>query len=162
MIGKFLSHRRTEVVISTKVGYGIPGFADWTYDCVLAGVRQAMQLMKADYLDIVHLHSCPAEVLLQGAAGDALQRSVEQGIVRVAAYSGENEHLDIALESSRFRGLQYSINICDQRVLDGLLPRAKDRGMGMIAKRPVAKRHGAMRSVRWDATLRNTGNAGKR
>jgi aryl-alcohol dehydrogenase-like predicted oxidoreductase len=137
-IGKFLSHRRTEVVISTKVGYGIPGFADWTYDCVLAGVRQAMQLMKTDYLDIVHLHSCPAEVLRQGAVGDALQRSVEQGTVRVAAYSGENEHLHVALESGRFRSLQCSINICDQRVLDGLLPRAKERGMGMIAKRPVA------------------------
>jgi aryl-alcohol dehydrogenase-like predicted oxidoreductase len=137
-IGKYLSHRRGEVVISTKVGYGVQGFADWTYDCVLAGVRQAMQLMKTDYLDIVHLHSCPADVLREGAVSDALQKSVEQGFVRVAAYSGENEHLQFALDSNRFRSLQCSINICDQRVLDGLLPRAKDRGMGIIAKRPVA------------------------
>jgi aryl-alcohol dehydrogenase-like predicted oxidoreductase len=137
-IGRYLSHRRTEVVISTKVGYGIAGFADWTYDCVQAGVRQAMRLMKTDYLDIVHLHSCPVEVLRQGAVSDALQHSVEQGFVLVAAYSGENEHLQFALESDRFRSLQCSINICDQRVLDGLLPRAKERGMGIIAKRPVA------------------------
>ncbi|MCX6132786.1 MAG: aldo/keto reductase [Ignavibacteriales bacterium] len=137
-IGKYLSHRRAEVVISTKVGYGIPGFSDWTYDCVLAGVRQAMQLMKTDYLDIVHLHSCPVEVLRQGDVIDALQRTVEQGSVRIAAYSGENEHLHFALDSDRFRSLQCSINICDQRVLDAMLPAAKKRGMGIIAKRPVA------------------------
>jgi aryl-alcohol dehydrogenase-like predicted oxidoreductase len=137
-IGKFLAHRRSEVVISTKVGYSIPGFADWTYDCILAGVRQAMKLMKTDYLDIVHLHSCPADVLRQGEVIDALQRTVEQGTVRIAAYSGENENLHCALESDRFRSLQCSINICDQRVLDELLPTAKQRGMGIIAKRPVA------------------------
>ena len=137
-IGAYLSHRRTEVIISTKVGYGIEGLADWTYDCILAGVHQALRLMKTDYLDIVHLHSCPVEILRQGAVTDALQQSVEQGIVRVAAYSGENEHLNFALESNRFRSLQCSINICDQRTLDGLLQRAKERGMGIIAKRPVA------------------------
>jgi aryl-alcohol dehydrogenase-like predicted oxidoreductase len=137
-IGKYLSHRRGEVILSTKVGYGIEGLADWTYDCVLAGVRRARQLMKTDYLDIVHLHSCPVEVLRQGAVVDALLQSVEEGFVRVAAYSGENEHLLFALESSRFRSLQCSINICDQRTLDGPLPRAKERGMGIIAKRPVA------------------------
>ena len=126
------------MIISTKVEYGIEGLADWTYDCILAGVRQAMRLMKTDYLDIVHLHSCPVEILRQGAVTDALQQSVEQGIVRVAAYSGENEHLHFALDSNRFRSLQCSINVCDQRVLDELLPRAKDRVMGIIAKRPIA------------------------
>ena len=137
-IGKYLSHRRKDIVLSTKVGYGIPGYNDWTYDCVLAGVREAMQKMRTDYLDIVHLHSCPAAVLERGEVVDALQRSVEQGIVRVAAYSGENEHLRFALDADRFRSLQCSINICDQRSIDWMLPMAKQRGMGIIAKRPVA------------------------
>ncbi len=137
-IGRYLSHRRAEVVLSTKVGYGVEGLADWTYECVTAGVRQAMQLMNTDYLDIVHLHSCPVEVLQRGAVVDALQQSVEQGFVRAAAYSGENEHFLFALNSGRFRSIQCSINICDQRVLDGPLSRAKEHGMGIIAKRPVA------------------------
>lgn len=137
-IGKYLSHRRKDLIFSTKVGYGIPGVQDWTYDCVVAGVREAMQLMQTDYLDIVHLHSCPAETLRQGAVIDALQHMVEQGSVRVGAYSGENEHLALAIDSGRFRSLQCSINVCDQRVLDGSLPRAKQHGLGVIAKRPVA------------------------
>jgi aryl-alcohol dehydrogenase-like predicted oxidoreductase len=34
-IGRHLAHRRPEFLLSTKVGYGIPGVADWTYDCIL-------------------------------------------------------------------------------------------------------------------------------
>ena len=30
-IGKYLSRRRSEFVLSTKVGYGIDGFENWTY-----------------------------------------------------------------------------------------------------------------------------------
>ena len=37
-IGRHLSARRDEYVLSTKVGYGIDGVPDWTYDCVMAGV----------------------------------------------------------------------------------------------------------------------------
>ena len=128
----------TDLVLSTKVGYGIPGMQDWTYECVVAGVQEAMQRMKTDYIDIVHLHSCPVETLRQSDVIDALQRMVEQGSVRVGAYSGENEHLGFAIESKRFRSIQCSINICDQRVLDGSLPEAKQQGLGVIAKRPVA------------------------
>src|SRR5262244_1850636 len=40
-IGKHISHRRHEFVLSTKVGYGIPGYSDWTYDCIKAGVDEA-------------------------------------------------------------------------------------------------------------------------
>ena len=37
-IGRHLAHRRHQFVLSTKVGYGIPGHQDWTYGCVAAGV----------------------------------------------------------------------------------------------------------------------------
>jgi len=137
-VGKYLSHRRKDLVFSTKVGYGMPGTQDWTYDCVVAGVREAMRLMRSDYLDIVHLHSCPSEVLRRGEVIDALHTMVEQGSVRVAAYSGENEHLAFAIDSRRFSSIQCSINICDQRILDDSLPRAKQHGLGVIAKRPAA------------------------
>src|SRR5512137_1693273 len=40
-IGRHLAARREEFVLSTKVGYGVPGLADWTYDCVVAGVDAA-------------------------------------------------------------------------------------------------------------------------
>jgi aryl-alcohol dehydrogenase-like predicted oxidoreductase len=137
-IGKFISHRRSEFVLSTKVGYGIPGFNDWTYDCIIAGVDEALRLMKTDYIDIVHLHSCQIGTLQYGGIIDALSKTVEAGKVRVAAYSGENQELEFAVRSGRFGCIQTSVNITDQRGIDNILQEAKSKGMGVISKRPLA------------------------
>ena len=137
-IGKYISHRRNEFVLSTKVGYGIPGYNDWSYDCILAGVEEALRIMKTDYIDIVHLHSCPLGTLEYGEVINALNKTVEVGKVRVAAYSGENEALKFAVDSGAFGSIQTSINITDQRNLDTILPAAKEKGIGVIAKRPLA------------------------
>lgn len=137
-IGKCLSNRRSEFVLSTKVGYGIPGYRDWTPECVVTGVHQALRLLKTDRIDIVHLHSCSKEALMHPGLIDALLAMVDQGLIGVAAYSGENEDLAYAVDTGRFRSIQCSINICDQRTIDHPLPGAKERGMGVLAKRPVA------------------------
>ncbi len=137
-IGRHLSHRREEIVISTKVGYSIPGYEDWTGPIITAGVDAALERLQTDYIDIVHLHSCPVEVLARGEVVEALQRTVEAGKVRVAAYSGDNEPLRYAIESGRFRSIETSINVADQRVIDEGLAMARERGLGVIAKRPLA------------------------
>jgi len=89
-IGKYLSHRRKDFVLSTKVGYGVIGFENWTYECVRAGIDEALRLLRTDYIDIVHLHSCPIGTLQWGEPLRALEESVHDGKIRVAAYSGEN------------------------------------------------------------------------
>lgn len=137
-IGRHLAHRRGELVLSTKVGYGISGQEDWTYDCVRAGVEAALGRLRTDRIDIVHLHSCPLDVLEAGGPLRALEDAVAAGKVRVAAYSGENEALEWAVDSGRFGSVQCSVNLCDQRVIDGALARARQRGLGVIAKRPLA------------------------
>lgn len=136
-IGRHLSWRRKDFILSTKVGYGIAGYQDWTYDCIVAGVRRAMQTMRTDYIDIVHLHSCPKETLEHGAVTDALLHMVQEGAVRVAAYSGENDALQFAQQSGRFSGLMSSINIFDQQSIDAVVEPASKRGVGYIAKRPI-------------------------
>jgi aryl-alcohol dehydrogenase-like predicted oxidoreductase len=136
-IGKYLKPRRNEIVLSTKVGYGIPGYQDWTPACIEAGVDYALKLFQTDRIDIVHLHSCPLPVLMQEGLIDALNRAVAKGKIRVAAYSGDNAPFDWALQSEQFQSLQSSINICDQRVIDQL-PIAQEKGIGIIAKRSLA------------------------
>ncbi len=137
-IGRHLSHRRHQFVLSTKVGYGIPGHKDWTYGCVSAGIDAALKRLRTDHLDIVHLHSCPLTTLRHGDVIRALHKARDQGKLRVAAYSGENEALQWAIESGHFGGVQCSVNPFDQRCLEQALPMAQDRGIGVIAKRPLA------------------------
>lgn len=137
-IGKYLSYRRKEIILSTKVGYGISGVTDWRYDSIIVGIDEALKKLRTDYIDIVHLHSCSLEVLQRGEVIDALMKSLENGKIRVAAYSGENEALEFAESSGKFGSLQFSINLFDQRSIDKILPLTKEKNIGVIAKRPIA------------------------
>jgi aryl-alcohol dehydrogenase-like predicted oxidoreductase len=137
-IGRHIAHRRSEYVLSTKVGYGIPGFDDWTYDCIVAGVEAACQRMRTDVIDIVHLHSCPLHVLQQGDVVRALEDCQASGKLRVAAYSGDNAELRWAIDSGHFGSVQASISMVDQFNLAQHLPQAQARQIGVIAKRPLA------------------------
>lgn len=136
-IGRHLAHRRDEYVLSTKVGYGVEGVADWTYDCVVAGVDAARERLRTDVIDIVHLHSCGLEVLETGEVADALGDCAARGKLRVAAYSGDGAALRYAIMSGAFGSVQASVNLCDQQGLP-LLVEAHACGLGAIAKRPLA------------------------
>lgn len=137
-IGRHLSWRRRDFLLSTKVGYGIPGFEDWTYDCIVAGVDAALGRMQCEHIDIVHLHSCPQRVLAQGDVTLALERCRDAGKLGVVAYAGDNEELDFAIDCRQFAAVQTSVSICDQVNFVRRLHALKANGMGVIAKRPLA------------------------
>ena len=137
-IGKFLSHRRNEFILSTKVGYDVEMQPDWSYEAVTGGIEQALKLMKTDYIDIAHLHSCSLDILERGDVIRGLEEGKQAGKVRFIAYSGENEALEFAIRSDRFDSVQASVNICDQKILENHMPGIREKGLGMIAKRPLA------------------------
>lgn len=135
-IGQYLSGRRDQFVLSTKLGYGVDGIADWTGPCITAGVEQALRKLKTDRIDIAHLHSCPARTLDRGDVIDALEKAKQAGKIIAIAYSGDNEDLTYAINMNRFDGFMASLNICDQQVLKEQLTAMQ--GKGLIAKRPTA------------------------
>src|SRR5262245_45771224 len=53
-IGRHLGARRRQAVISTKLGYGVPGVPDWTGPCITAGVEQALRVLRTEVIDIAH------------------------------------------------------------------------------------------------------------
>jgi len=137
-IGTHLSYRRSEIVISTKVGYGVAGVPDWTYKSIEQGIDEALRKLRTHYIDIVHLHSCSVDILKHEDVIKALVKARTDGKIRTAAYSGENEALGYAANRNEFGSLQCSINLFDQRNIDQILPIIKEKKMGMIAKRPIA------------------------
>jgi aryl-alcohol dehydrogenase-like predicted oxidoreductase len=136
-IGRHLGRHRTEVVLSTKVGYGIDGLADWTGPCVAAGIDEALRRLRTDHLDIAHLHSCPLETLRRGDVLAALLDAVVAGKVGIAAYSGEGEALAWAVASGAFGAVQSSVNLCDRTSLASVIPAALGRGVAVLAKRTL-------------------------
>jgi aryl-alcohol dehydrogenase-like predicted oxidoreductase len=135
-IGRHLAHRRDEFVLSTKLGYGVDGIPDWTHACVIAGVDAARERLRADVIDIVHLHSCGLELLEAGEVARALADCAAAGKLRVAAYSGDGAALRHAVLTGEFGAVQASLNLCDQQALR-VLVEAGACGLGTIAKRPL-------------------------
>lgn len=134
-LGRVLFGRRHQFVLSTKVGYAVPNVPDWTADAVRLGIDRALGVLRTDHLDIVHLHSCPHDVLERGDVARALFDAVDAGKVRVAAYSGDGHALYVAVEMG-FGGIQASLSLVDRNNAP-TLRMARERGIGVVAKRAL-------------------------
>jgi len=137
-IGRYLAHRRDEFILSTKVGYGVQGCPDWTFECVRQGVDEARGRLRTDVIDIVHLHSCPHQILADTGVVDALGEARAAGSVRAIAYSGDGADLDWAVRSGRFDSVQMSYNICDRSNLDASFAEPAVTPPAVLAKRVLA------------------------
>lgn len=137
-VGRVLAGRRTRVVLSTKVGYGIPGVPDWTGEAVRLGIERARRILRTEHLDVVSLHSCPAAILERDDILRALGDARASGAIGQAGYSGENEDLDRALHTGAFQVVQISVSPWDQGSLELRADRLIAERIGVLAKRPLA------------------------
>ena len=139
LIGQAVGDRRSEFFLFTKTGHAAGVEApDWSPELIEKGIERSLKRLKTDCLDLVQLHSCNKEHLKQGDVIAALQKARAAGKTRFLGYSGENEAALYAVECGAFDTLQTSVNVADQRGIGMILPRAVEKGMGVIAKRPVA------------------------
>jgi len=140
-IGNAVSNRRDEFYLFTKCGHitdsGGRGNA-WSKADVLRSIERSLQRLKTDRLDVVHLHSCSLDELKKGECIEGLEQAKKEGKTRYIGYSGDSQAAKYAIESGRFDSLQTSVNIADQECIDLTLPLAKEKGVGVVAKRPIA------------------------
>lgn len=148
-IGKFISHRRDEFCLFTKCGHSA-GFdlPDWDPRLLEQSIDRSLQRLKTPYVDLIQLHSCSEELLRQGDVIEVLRRARDAGKTRYIGYSGDGHAALYAVTCGAFDTLQTSVNIADQEVIDLVVPAAIERGIGIIAKRPLA-------NVAWTLTDEN-------
>ena len=140
LVGRTVASRRDEYFLATKAGHVTGGYEgqEWTYKTVADSVDRSLVRMCTDHVDLVQLHSCGVDVLERGDVIRALQEARQAGKTRFIGYSGDNEAALWAVRSGLFDTLQTSFNLADQRARRELFPEARARGMGIIAKRPIA------------------------
>jgi aryl-alcohol dehydrogenase-like predicted oxidoreductase len=139
LIGQAIGARRRDYYLFTKGGHaGGWGRASWRPASLLSGIERSLRRLVTDHLDLVQLHSCSLAELRRGDAIEGLERARERGWVRYIGYSGDGEAARYAVECGRFDTLQTSVSIADQEAIDLTLPLARERQMGVIAKRPLA------------------------
>jgi len=138
-IGNAISKRRTEFFLFTKCGHprGI-GTEDWSGNSISESIERSLRRLRTDRIDLIQLHGCSEAVLKKGEAISALEKARERGWVRYLGYSGDGRPARFAVECDAFDALQTSINIADQEAISQIVPLARTRNIGLIAKRPLA------------------------
>ena len=143
LIGRAVASRRSDYFLFTKCGHNVgdelPDYPDWDPRLLEASIERSLRRLRTDHVDLLQLHSCSLDVLRKGDVIKVLEKAKREGKTRYIGYSGDNEDARYAIHTGAFDTLQTSVSIADQQEIDFTLPAARERGMGIIAKRPIAE-----------------------
>jgi len=139
-IAEAIGHRRDEFVLMSKCGHvcgELTGEA-FSPDLIEQSIDRSLKRLKTDRIDVMMLHSCDLDTLKRGEVIEALAKAREKGKIRFAGYSGDNDAAAYAAAHDDIAVVETSVNICDQRNIDTVLPACQQHDVGVIAKRPLA------------------------
>ncbi|HWO74028.1 MAG TPA: aldo/keto reductase [Dehalococcoidia bacterium] len=142
LIGKYISHRRSEYYLASKCGCvpgGQQGEHVHTAENIRRGVENSLRLLKTDYLDLVQFHRSltKEEFEREGALQEALKLK-EEGKVRFIGVSGTLPNLIEQIEMGVFDAFQIPYSAL-QREHEEVIQRAADAGAGTIIRGGVAR-----------------------
>lgn len=138
-LGRF-RESHSDIIIATKLGRRGGLYPDgYTEESVRAATRQSMERLGVNRIDLTQLHCVPTEVLHEGKVFDWLRSQREDGLI--AAFGASVETVEdglICLEQEGITSLQVIFNVFRQKLAHELLPMARERGVGVIARVPLA------------------------
>ncbi|MDO9379223.1 MAG: aldo/keto reductase [Nocardioidaceae bacterium] len=141
VIGRFLAeHPGHGITVATKMGRRAPQEAgEFTLENFRAWTDRSRRNLGVDRLDLVQLHCPPSSVLEDDAVYDALDTLVADDAI--AAYGVSVETCAEALDAIARPGtatVQIILNAFRLKPLDEVLPAAREAGVGIIARVPLA------------------------
>ena len=141
LIGRYLADRpEADVFVATKMGRRVPQEPEnYSTQNFRAWNDRSRANLGIDTLDLVQLHCPPTAVYSIDRVFDDLDQLVEEGRIRHYGVSVErvDEALD-AMERPNLATVQIIINAFRLKPLETVLPVALDRGIGIIARVPLA------------------------
>jgi aryl-alcohol dehydrogenase-like predicted oxidoreductase len=135
-----LHARHPEVFVATKMGRRVkqlPG--NYNREAFRAWTARSREKLGVERIELVQLHCPPDEVYEDDACFDALDELVHDG--HIAAYGVSVETCAQALRAiarPRVATVQIILNCLRLKPLEQVLPAAKDAGVGVIARVPLA------------------------
>lgn len=138
LLGHALRGRRQDVVLATKIGCFGPGGQILEGKALRqqmeASLATSLRLLRTDWVDLLMLHSAPVDLLQQGEAVQILKEFQARGVARaIGASTYGVQAAELAIDVG-VNALQVAFNILDQRLADGVLPKAKANGVGIIVR----------------------------
>lgn len=142
LIGRFLRERPADpLFVATKVGrFPEPGWpGNFGRDAVRAHTEASLRRLGVDALDVTQLHCIPTDELRRGDVFDFLRELQAEGKIRRFGASVESmEEADLCLAQPGLSSLQIIFNVLRQKPVDTLFAAAKERGVALIVRLPLA------------------------
>ncbi len=141
LIGEYLRVRPDlDVLVATKMGRRAEQDpANFTLDNFRAWTDRSRANLGVDTLDLVQLHCPPTPVFSSDEVFEALDLLVQEGVM--ASYGVSVETVDEAMTAiarPNVASVQIIFNAFRLKPLDEVLPAAKEAGVGIIARVPLA------------------------
>jgi aryl-alcohol dehydrogenase-like predicted oxidoreductase len=112
---------------------------DFSSKHLRAALEGSLRRLRTDYLDLFQLHSPPLEVVERGEWLPVLQELKRQGKVRYFGIAVDDIEAGLAaLRYPEVSSVQFTLNLLEPGGASALFPRAKERGVGGIARECLA------------------------
>ncbi len=139
--GELLSrHPGSNLLVATKMGRRVDQVPEnYNRDNFLAWNDRSREKLGVDTIDLVQLHCPPTEVYADDAVFEALDEMVGEG--RIGAYGVSVETCEqalMAIARANVASVQIILNCFRMKPLDEVLPAAREAGVGIIARVPLA------------------------
>ena len=140
LIGRFFKTSSTPIVVATKIGREADLYPNlYRRETMRKSLQRSAKRLGVDALDLVQLHCIPTSVLRDGEVFDWLRDFQNEGLIRHFGASVESvEEGLICLRQEGLLSLQVIFNPFRMKLEDELLPQAKERGVGIIVRLPLA------------------------
>ena len=141
LIGQFLRERPGErYVVATKMGRRVPQLVEnYTPEAFRSWLARSHENLGLERIDLVQLHCPPTDLYERAEVYAALDELVAEGLI--AHYGVSVEKVAEALRAIDHPGVssvQIIVNIVRQRPTEGFLAEARRRGVGVLARVPLA------------------------
>jgi aryl-alcohol dehydrogenase-like predicted oxidoreductase len=131
-----------DCVIATKVGNARTPTGPiklFSRDHIRKSIEQSLARLKRDAVDLYQLHNPPPDVWQGDEVFETLQQLKSEGKIRLIGVSISTMEQGIHLiENKKVDCLQVLFNILNQEPAKKLLPLAKENGIGIIVRVPLA------------------------
>jgi aryl-alcohol dehydrogenase-like predicted oxidoreductase len=143
IIGQFLRTTGKPLYVATKLGRRGDAGNGWpqnfTYDAMKRQAEASLQHLGLSQLFLEQLHCIPTEEMRAGKVFDHLRTLQQQGLIRYFGASVEtSEEALLCLEQEGLASLQIIFNLFRQHVADEIFARAKEKGVALIVRVPLA------------------------
>ncbi len=143
LLGIVLSRQRQDVVLATKAGVVRTSTGelrkDFSKQHIFHAVDGSLKRLRSDYIDLYQLHNPAMSDLRRGHIQEVMELLQDSGKIRFwgVSISTPDEGVEI-IRNGWGHSLQVLYNVLNQAPADELLPLAKERGFGVIARVPLA------------------------